>query len=271
MSVSADSCSVVARSRELQLRKSKPESSSNRPANISSSRAIISDPKILLLDEATSALDTNSEGIVQRALDAAAKGRTTITIAHRLSTIKNADNIVVMQNGKLVEQGTHDELIDAKGAYYGLVEAQRIKSEAEHAFEKETSDEDAPMEKIARVATEKDIPLEDEKIGLARTQTSKSKSSVALEGKKEPEKLQYSLWTLIKLTASFNKQEKMLLFIGLLGALVCGGGYPVQAYLFAKSVLALSLPESDYDKMDKDARFYALMFFVLALARKFPQ
>src|SRR6201999_1091445 len=89
------------------------------------------------------ALDTKSEGVVQRALDKAAKGRTTIVIAHRLSTIKTADNIVVMQNGRIIEQGTHDELLELKKAYYSLVEAQRIgqKEELEEAA-KDASDEE---------------------------------------------------------------------------------------------------------------------------------
>ena len=83
-------------------------------------------PKILLLDEATSALDTESEKIVQEALDKAREGRTTIVIAHRLSTIKNADLIVAVDEGSVVEVGTHSQLMDSEGLYYELVTTQSL-------------------------------------------------------------------------------------------------------------------------------------------------
>ena len=91
---------------------------------ISIARAILKNPPILILDEATSALDTESEHLVQEALDNLMHGRTTLVIAHRLSTIKNADLIVVMHDGKVVEQGKHDELIALGGTYKYLVDMQ---------------------------------------------------------------------------------------------------------------------------------------------------
>jgi len=87
---------------------------------ISIARAILKDAPILVLDEATSALDTESERKVQKALENLMKNRTTIVIAHRLSTIKNADRIIVMQNGRLVEEGSHDALLQQGGVYEGL-------------------------------------------------------------------------------------------------------------------------------------------------------
>ena len=104
-------------------------------------RALISNPKILLLDEATSALDNTSERVVQDALDKAKEGRTTIVIAHRLSTIRNADLIIALDRGKVLESGSHDELMERKSLYYELVTAQQRKEKNQDG---DSDDEEAP-------------------------------------------------------------------------------------------------------------------------------
>lgn len=93
---------------------------------LSIARAILKNPDILILDEATSALDTESEKLVQEALDKLLSGRTSVIIAHRLSTIKNADKIIVIDQGRIVEEGTHTELIDKGGLYAKLVALQQV-------------------------------------------------------------------------------------------------------------------------------------------------
>ena len=89
-------------------------------------RAIVRRPRLLLLDEATAALDTNSERLVQRALESASEGRTCVTIAHRLSTIQRSDLILVVDAGSIVESGTHDELLAKNGQYAALVNSQQL-------------------------------------------------------------------------------------------------------------------------------------------------
>jgi ATP-binding cassette subfamily B protein len=91
---------------------------------IAIARAILKNPPLLLLDEATSALDAESERMVQAALDSAMRGRTTLVIAHRLATVQKADRIVVLDHGRLVEQGTHEQLLAAGGVYARLAALQ---------------------------------------------------------------------------------------------------------------------------------------------------
>ena len=93
---------------------------------ISIARAILKNPPILILDEATSALDTESEKLVQDALEKLMKSRTTIAIAHRLSTIRNADEIYVLHEGRIIENGTHDDLISQAGYYKKLHDMQQL-------------------------------------------------------------------------------------------------------------------------------------------------
>jgi ATP-binding cassette subfamily B (MDR/TAP) protein 1 len=158
--------------------------SGGQKQRIAIARAVVSDPKILLLDEATSALDTSSERVVQQALDVAAKSRTTVCIAHRLSTIKNADNIIVVSRGEIVEQGTHADLVAQGGVYKGLVEAQRISTEHIET-ETEGGSKDEEEKAINDLVHVKSAEGAEMPLGLSRTKTGRSAASVEIEGEKD--------------------------------------------------------------------------------------
>ena len=100
--------------------------SGGQKQRLSIARAVLKNTPIIILDEATSALDTESEQLVQKALENMMKNRTSIVIAHRLSTIQKADNIIVLAKGEIVEQGKHEELLENKGVYYNLVKMQSL-------------------------------------------------------------------------------------------------------------------------------------------------
>lgn len=98
---------------------------------ISFARAILANPRILILDEATSSIDTNTEALIQDAINTIMKGRTTFIVAHRLSTIRNADLILVLHNGQIIEQGNHKELLEKQGEYYNLYKTQFLSEQME--------------------------------------------------------------------------------------------------------------------------------------------
>jgi ATP-binding cassette subfamily B protein len=109
---------------------------------ISIARALLIDPRILILDEATSSVDTTTEKEIQKALDNLVRGRTTIAIAHRLSTLRKADRLVVLDRGRIVEQGNHEQLMAAGGAYHALYQAQARQAEAEAEARSSEEDDD---------------------------------------------------------------------------------------------------------------------------------
>ncbi|KAK9468259.1 P-loop containing nucleoside triphosphate hydrolase protein [Lipomyces arxii] len=244
--------------------------SGGQKQRIAIARAIVSNPKILLLDEATSALDTKSEGVVQDALDKAAKNRTTIVIAHRLSTIRDADLIVVMSKGKIVEMGTHNELLSQEGEYFGLVEAQQIskmKDEKRAALMGVASgvpDEDEKLIEMVKMNTEKND------LTLARTKTAasiRSVSSVVLAAKEEQVPKQSSLIELIAFILKLSTPEHGWMLVGGLSAFANGLAYPATSIFYSSCISAFGYATTDPNSMRQTVNMFAGLFFMLAIVQ----
>ncbi|KAK0503658.1 ste6-like protein [Armillaria luteobubalina] len=233
--------------------------SGGQKQRIAIARAIVSDPKILLLDEATSALDTQSEGIVQDALDKVAAGRTTVTVAHRLSTIKDADTIYVMGEGLVIEEGTHNSLLnDPDGAYYKLVQAQKIREGEEATTTTEADDSES------RTTDEKEP---DDFIPLDRAKTHQSVASQALEKRMderhETHKRKYSMYQLFMRMLLINRESWNRMIIGAIAAIMTGAIYPSYGIVFAFALDGFSQPDNHVKRLKGDRN--ALWLFIMSL------
>ncbi|TRZ24974.1 hypothetical protein HGM15179_002195 [Zosterops borbonicus] len=234
--------------------------SGGQKQRIAIARALVRNPKILLLDEATSALDTESESIVQAALDKAREGRTTVVVAHRLSTVRNADQIAVFEGGVIAEQGNHAKLLERKGIYHKLVNMQAIEAEA-------PSSEN--YENVRHVKNSESEPEFEESItkGLRRRSTRRSmkkpgeQNDSPDEEKTSPaeELPPASFLKIMKL----NKTEWPYFVAGTLCAIINGALQPAFAIIFSEIIGIFS--ETDKDILRKQSNLYSLLFLVLGI------
>ncbi|CAI6336290.1 unnamed protein product [Periconia digitata] len=189
-------------------------------------RAIVRRPKILIFDEATSALDVASERIVQLALEKVSHNRTTIVIAHRLSTIRNADNIIVMSQGKVVQMGTHESLLGEKGGEYAnLVHAQQLHStNYKHSLEDGEDELDLNMEDYKLIDKSSYGTLD-----ASETTAVETESPIPVKGPR-------SIFRSIGILLYEQKLNSMGLLLILVGAMGAASSNPIQAYLFARLI-----------------------------------
>ncbi|OLN88148.1 Leptomycin B resistance protein pmd1-like protein 1 [Colletotrichum chlorophyti] len=230
---------------DTQVGDSGAKLSGGQRQRIAIARSIVRKPKIVILDEATSAIDVRGERIVQAALDKVSQNRTTITIAHRLSTIKRADRIVVMKKGKIVEQGTHESLLeDDDGVYYGLVHAQKL-SLGDQIDDVDGGNKEEDMGTI--LDREKSAALSE--VDITRHKTEPANRN-----------LFQSFFRLL-----YEQRSRWLLCILTVVFAACAAvGTPMQAWLFAKVIVVFN-PMNSPEQIRRDSNFWSLMWVVLAI------
>ena len=235
--------------------------SGGQKQRIAIARSIIKRPRIVIFDEATSALDTKSEKVVQEALERAAKNRTTITIAHRLSTIRKADHIIVLQNGRVAEQGTHQSLMeDVDGVYNALVRAQTLSlSRSDEALSRKV--ELGPPTPEAY----KDVAGSDREKHSGDCNEAEDMNPIPSDSR---ESLKQSDLQSRSVVSSFGRllyeqRAQWPLYAGIvISSMAVAAGTPIQAWLFAK-VLGVFLL-SDAGELKKESDFWGLMWLALA-------
>lgn len=205
-------------------------------------RALIRNPKILILDESTSSLDAQNERIVQEALDKASLGRTTITIAHRLSTVRNADNISVLDNGRIIESGSHFQLFRKRGVYRRLVVMQSASTGPDIEDDDQLIHEDTPAGRNLRRASKS--------IHLSRHGSDFTYGDT-------PGLLEHRV---LGRTAMYNRDEAGYIAAGIIGGIIRGAAWPVSAIIFSKVTAILGQPGTE-----KEMRFYALMYLAVGV------
>jgi ATP-binding cassette subfamily B (MDR/TAP) protein 1 len=229
--------------------------SGGQKQRIALARALVRDPRILILDEATAALDSASEQRIQAAIDRASEGRTVISIAHRLSTIRNASKIVVMKKGDIIEQGTHDELIELDGSYADMVRLQTVKT---------TTEEGASNTSGTSIDANSIDTVDNEKRALASDEEDATTPKAIETLPKSPEgRGAIVAASGVKTMAPLIRPYSLLLILAFFAALIVGGQYSGSGLLFG-NIMGTMSPCNQPDYIRSRGELLAGLFFMLA-------
>ncbi len=239
--------------------------SGGQKQRIAIARAILKKTKKLILDEATSDLDNNSEREVKKTLDSVAQGITIIVIAHKLSTIINSDNIVVLREGKIVESGTHSQLLNKKGYYYILVQHQMSYQDEANAIEIDSKEAEKYKieEESEKRINEPNIENKNNENLLKnmKKDVDEIKEKLLRESEKKKELDKYFESTKKKLLPLIMENRGTLIGAAFFAA--CSGAiWPAYGILLADSIDALS--QLIVQKMKKDGEMLGIYFLILA-------
>jgi ATP-binding cassette subfamily B (MDR/TAP) protein 1 len=222
--------------------------SGGQKQRIALARALVRNPKILLLDEATAALDSASEKKIQASIERASEGRTVIAIAHRLSTIRAASKIVVMKKGEILEQGTHDELIEQNGSYADMVRLQSVKS----ADDAGSSQSSVKVEDLDAIERPKEAII---------TQKREADEKPAADKAKQEDVTIVSN-TLFKTMGPLLRPYTLLLILAFFAATIVGGTYTSSGAVFGNTLGAFSSCHTPDYIRSKGLLFSGLYFMI---------
>ncbi|KAL7823557.1 P-loop containing nucleoside triphosphate hydrolase protein [Trichoderma gracile] len=234
-------------------------------------RALIRDPKILILDEATASLDSASERRIQAAVESISKGRTIIAIAHRLSTIRNADNIIVMNNGEVIEQGTHLELMALDGSYAGMVRLQNLASQEQDDTPSmsSTSKGDADLALSEKEAVVDDVvPMSKEESAVSTSPDQQEPGPEAAAGEGKELEGNQSTWNIVKSLGLMLRPHLLMLLLAVFSAVIVGGTFSSAGVIFGNTVSNVSPCNSTHHILWA-GKFFGGLFFMLAVVELF--